>query len=248
LGKFGPCGVGSTPYAGCEMGPTRLVLVEDDDAIVRPLVPLLEREGFDVRRFGAAEEALATLAATGPALVILDIALPGMSGLEACRVIHERGIPVILLTARGELIDRVVGLELGADDYVTKPFSARELAARIRAVLRRGRRSSPTGRLVVGEMEIDTDQREVRVSGQPVTLTRREFDLLALLAGRSPAVVPRDEIMTEVWDTHWFGNTQTLDVHVAQIRRKIEPDPHQRRYLHTVRGVGYQVRDAWAAA
>jgi DNA-binding response OmpR family regulator len=229
------------------MAATRLMLVEDDDAIVRPLVALLEREGFDVQRFAAAEEALMAVPVAGPDLVILDIALPGMSGLEACRVVHDRGIPVILLTARGEPIDRIIGLELGADDYVTKPFSARELAARVRAVLRRGARTPRGSRTIVGELEVDADLREVHVAGHPVTLTRREFDLLALLATRSPAVVPREEIMTEVWDAHWFGSTQTLDVHVAQIRRKIEPDPHQPRFLHTVRGVGYQVRDVWAA-
>jgi DNA-binding response OmpR family regulator len=230
------------------MAEIRLMLVEDDDSIVRPLTPLLEREGFGVQRFGAAEEALAALASARPDLVILDIGLPGISGLDACRIVHERGVPVILLTARGEPLDRIIGLELGADDYVVKPFSARELAARIRAVLRRGRRAQQAPRVTVGELEIDTEARQVRLASHPVALTRREFDLLALLAARSPAVVPREEIMTEIWDAHWFGSTATLDVHVAQIRRKIEPDPHQPRYLHTVRGVGYQVRDAWAAA
>jgi DNA-binding response OmpR family regulator len=229
------------------MAVTRLMLVEDDDAIVRPLSAMLEREGFHVQRFAAAEDALTALPTAGPDLVIMDIGLPGMSGLEACRVIHDRGIPVIMLTARGEPIDRIIGLELGADDYVTKPFSARELAARVRAVLRRGARVPRDSRMTVGDLEVNADLREVRVAGSPVRLTRREFDLLALLAARSPAVVPREEIMTEVWDVHWFGSTQTLDVHVAQIRRKIEPDPHQPRFLHTVRGVGYQVKDACAA-
>jgi DNA-binding response OmpR family regulator len=227
---------------------TRLMLVEDDDAIVRPLVTLLERDGFEVERFVTAEEALSAVPTARPDLVILDIALPGMSGLEACRILHERGVPVILLTARGEPVDRVVGLELGADDYVTKPFSAHELAARVRAVLRRGRRSSRSDRMTVGDLEVNPDLREVHVSGQLVSLTRREFDLLAFLAARSPAVVARDEIMTEVWDAHWFGSTDTLDVHISQIRRKIEPDPHRPRYLHTARGFGYQLRDACAAA
>src|SRR5439155_22113337 len=129
-----------------------------------------------------------------PDLVILDIALPGMSGLEACRILHERGVPVILLTARGEPVDRILGLEVGADDYVRKPFSARELEARVRAVLRRGRRSSGNDRVTVGDLEVRPDLREVRVSGRLVSLTRREFDLLAFLAARSPAVVAREEI------------------------------------------------------
>ncbi|HEX9236454.1 MAG TPA: response regulator transcription factor [Actinomycetota bacterium] len=225
----------------------RLMLVEDDDAIVDPLVRMLVREGFSVTRHATAEDAIAALPAGGPDLVILDIALPGMSGLDACRVMHEKGFPVILLTARGEPVDRIIGLELGADDYVTKPFSARELAARVRAVLRRGRGPSPDRIQSVGALEVNPSVREVRVEGRLVQLTRREFDLLAFLASRSPAVVPREEIMTEVWDAHWFGGTETLDVHVGQVRRKIEPDPHQPRYLHTVRGVGYQLRDAWAA-
>jgi DNA-binding response OmpR family regulator len=224
------------------------MLVEDDDSIVRPLMPLLESEGFAVQRFEAAEEALDSLPTTRPDLVILDIGLPGMSGLEACRIVHQRGLPVILLTARGQPVDRIIGLELGADDYVAKPFSARELAARVRAVLRRGRGASQPRRWVVGDLQIDADVRQVTVGGRPVTLTRREFDLLALLAARSPTVASREEIMTEVWDAHWFGSTATLDVHVGQIRQKIEPDRHHPRYLHTVRGVGYQLRDAWAAA
>jgi DNA-binding response OmpR family regulator len=223
------------------------MLVEDDDAIVLPLMSLLERDGFDVTRFVTAEEALSHVPTDAPDLVILDIALPGMSGLEACRILHERGVPVILLTARGEPIDRIVGLEMGADDYVTKPFSARELAARVRAVLRRGKRAPGRSRMTVGELLIDPDLREVRVSGKLVSLTRREFELLAFLAARSPSVVAREEIMTEVWDAHWFGGTETLDVHVSAIRRKVEADPRRPRYLHTARGFGYQVRDACAA-
>jgi DNA-binding response OmpR family regulator len=230
------------------MATARLMLVEDDDSIVRPLTPLLQSEGFVVERFEAAEEALEALPNSKPDLVILDIGLPGISGLEACRIVHERGVPVILLTARGQPVDRIIGLELGADDYVAKPFSARELAARVRAVLRRGSGANQPGPVVVGGLEVDTAVRQVRIGGTPVTLTRREFDLLALLAARSPAVVSREEIMTEVWDAHWYGSTATLDVHVGQIRRKIEPDPRHPRYLHTVRGVGYQVRDTWADA
>jgi DNA-binding response OmpR family regulator len=225
----------------------RLILVEDDDAIVRPLVGALERDGFAVDRFESAEEAVAAVPDTGPDLVIMDIGLPGMDGLEGCRVINQRwGIPVIVLTARGDPVDRILGLELGADDYMTKPFSSRELIARIRAVLRRGRRRSHS-LIRIGELEVAPQVREVRVSGRLVALTRKEFDVLAYLADQSPGVVPRDELMTELWDAHWVGPTDTLDVHVAHLRRKIEADPSRSRYLHTVRGVGYQVKDTWPA-
>jgi two-component system response regulator RegX3 len=233
------------------VGTAKLVLVEDDDDIVRPLLAALVREGFTVERLVTAEEGLAAIPEFHPDLVILDIGLPGMSGLDACKVIRERwGLPIIMLTARGDTLDRVLALELGADDYVAKPFSARELMARIRAVLRRvGWRDASPHVISVGELQVDTGRREVRVSGVNTTaLTPREFDLLAYLAARSPAVVSRSEIMSRVWDTHWDGPTQTLDVHVAQVRSKIEPDPRRPRFLHTARGVGYQVKDECAAA
>ena len=227
-----------------------LMLVEDEDAIVRPLSAALGREGFRVERYVTAEDALAALPDSIPDVIVLDIGLPGMSGFDLCRIVRERwSIPVVMLTARGETIDRVLALELGADDYLTKPFSSRELAARIRALLRRaGWRRDASRAIVVGDLLVDPGHREVKAAGQTVALTPREFDLLAHLADHSPAVVRRDDIMREVWDAHWEGPTQTLDVHVAQLRRKIEPDPHRPRYLHTVRGVGYQVRDACAAA
>ena len=232
------------------MTTIRLMLVEDEDEIVRPLVAALAREGFEVDRYVTAEEALEAIPERSPAVVILDVALPGMSGLDACRIVRERwGVPVIMLTARGELEDRLLGLELGAADYVPKPFSSRELVARIRAILRRVRWGAEgEAPLEFGDLRIDRARRRVAVSGSPVPLAPREFDLLAYLAVRSPSVVRRDELIHEVWDAHWDGPTQTLDVHVAQLRRKIEPDPRHPRYLHTVRGVGYQVRDACAAA
>jgi DNA-binding response OmpR family regulator len=172
-----------------------------------------------------------------------------MSGLDACNIIKGQwAIPVIILTARGESPDRVLGLEIGADDYVAKPFSSRELVARIRAVLRRiGWREDVADRIVVGELEVDTGRRVVRVGGHEApALTQKEFDLLAHLAARSPAVVTRSELMSRVWDLHWHGTTQTLEVHVAKVRGKIETDPRHPRFLHTTRGVGYQVRDACA--
>jgi DNA-binding response OmpR family regulator len=237
------------------VGEIRLMLVEDEDAIVRPLTSALSREGFRIERFATAEEALEVLQEPSgkegplPDVIVLDIGLPGMSGLELCRIVRENWpIPVVMLTARGETIDRVLGLELGADDYLTKPFSSRELVSRIRALLRRAawrkERSSP---LVIGDLRVDEGRREVKVGTSEVALTPREFDLLAYLATRSPAVVRRDELMREVWDAHWDGSTQTLDVHVATLRGKIEPNPHRPRFVHTVRGVGYQVRDGCAA-
>ena len=225
----------------------RLVLVEDEDAIVRPLVSALERERFEVRRFVRAEDAIDRLPSLDADLVIMDITLPGMSGIRACELLRKRSpIPVLMLTARGQESDRLAGFNAGADDYLPKPFSVHELIARIRAILRRTQRAEaqPEVLIVVGDLELDPGRREVTSGGRRVELAPREFDLLAYLLRRSPEVVSRNELIAEVWDPHWSGPTKTLDVHVAQIRRKIEPDPSHPRYLHTVRGVGYQARDA----
>ena len=225
----------------------RLVLVEDEDAIVRPLVSALERERFEVRRFVRAEDAIDRLPSLDADLVIMDITLPGMSGIRACELLRKRSpIPVLMLTARGQESDRLAGFNAGADDYLPKPFSVHELIARIRAILRRTQRAEaqPEVLIVVGDLELDPGRREVTSGGRRVELAPREFDLLAYLLRRSPEVVPRNELIAEVWDPHWSGPTKTLDVHVAQIRRKIEPDPSHPRYLHTVRGIGYQARDA----
>jgi DNA-binding response OmpR family regulator len=223
-----------------------LVLVEDEDAIVRPLASALGREGFVVERFVTAEDALQRLPTMDPVAVILDVALPGMSGVEACQIIRRSSdVPIVMLTALGEVPDRVRGLESGADDYLPKPFSSHELAARIRSILRRRGWTDQEGprRLAVGDLVVDLDRRTVVVGERTVELTAREFDVLAHLAERSPAVVRREDLMRAVWDAHWFGSTETLDVHISQLRRKIEPDPRVPRYVHTVRGVGYQVRD-----
>ena len=225
----------------------RLVLVEDEDAIVRPLVSALERERFEVRRFVRAEDAIDRLPSLDADLVIMDITLPGMSGIRACELLRKRSpIPVLMLTARGQESDRLAGFNAGADDYLPKPFSVHELIARIRAILRRTQRAEaqPEVLIVVGDLELDPGRREVTSGGRRVELAPREFDLLAYLLRRSPGVVPRNELIAEVWDPHWSGPTKTLDVHVAQIRRKIETDPSHPRYLHTVRGIGYQARDA----
>jgi DNA-binding response OmpR family regulator len=225
----------------------RLVLVEDEDAIVRPLVSALERERFQVRRFARAEDAIDRLPSLDADLVIMDITLPGMSGIRACELLRKRSpIPVLMLTARGQESDRLAGFNAGADDYLPKPFSVHELIARIRAILRRTQRAEaqPEVRIVVGDLELDPGKREVTSGGRRVELAPREFDLLAYLLGHSPEVVSRNELIAEVWDPHWSGPTKTLDVHVAQVRRKIETDPSHPRYLHTVRGIGYQARDA----
>jgi two-component system, OmpR family, response regulator RegX3 len=231
----------------------RLVLIEDEDAIVRPLMPALAREGFEVRRFSRAEDAIDRLDSLRPDAVILDVGLPGMSGFRACAAIRRRSrVPVLMLTARGSESDRLAGFEAGADDYLPKPFSVHELVARTRAILRRtqnadARAGGPTVDVIeVGDLRMDAARREVRAGHRQVALTPKEFDLLEFLMRRSPQAVPRAELIREVWDAHWSGPTKTLDVHVAQVRRKIEDDPHDPRYLHTVRGVGYQVRDRCA--
>ncbi|MCB1005611.1 MAG: response regulator transcription factor [Acidimicrobiales bacterium] len=218
----------------------RLLLVEDDDAIAGPLVKGLGREGFDVERVGTGEAALAT---DRPDLVLLDLGLPDLDGYEVCRRLRsDSDVPIIVITARGDEVDRVVGLELGADDYVVKPFGFRELVARIRAVTRRAASTNDDGDeddpvLRAGPVEVDTRTRRASVDGEEVTLTRKVFDLLALLARDPGATRTRDEILEEVWDAHWYGPTKTLDVHVASLRKKLG-DP---TLIETVRGVGFRL-------
>jgi two-component system response regulator RegX3 len=215
----------------------RLLLVEDDDAIAEPLTAGLGRHGFQVSRARTGAEALA---APPHDLVLLDLGLPDMDGIDVCRRLRATSaVPIIVITARSEEVDRVLGLELGADDYVVKPFGFRELIARIRAVTRRAR---PTTGSVeepqrLGRLELDRRQRQVRLNGTEVTLTAKEFDLLALLAEDPGAVFARDQILEQVWDLHWFGPTKTLDVHVASLRKKLG-DPG---WIETVRGVGFRL-------
>jgi DNA-binding response OmpR family regulator len=228
----------------------RLVLVEDEDGIARPLAAALGREGFDVHRFARAEDAIDRLDWLSPDLVVLDLGLPGMSGLRACQAIRRRStVPVMILTARGTEEDRLAGFEAGADDYVPKPFTVHELTARIRAILRRTRSASLRAGgepIDVGGLRLNPARRQVSRAGAAVALSPREFDLLEYLMRRSPDVVTRDELIREVWDRHWDRSTKTLDVHVAQLRRKIEKHPDRPRYLHTVRSVGYRVSDGAA--
>ncbi|HVW35106.1 MAG TPA: response regulator transcription factor [Acidimicrobiia bacterium] len=221
----------------------RILIVEDDDAIAEPLAAGLAREGFSVERVATGAAALDAAAAD---LVLLDLGLPDLDGYEVCRRFRAASdVPIIVITARGEEVDRVIGLELGADDYMVKPFGFRELLARIRAVTRRvGRPAEPAaGSRRIGPLEIDRRTRRVTLDGRDVVLTRKEYDLLAFLAADPGAVRTREEIIDEVWDEHWYGPTKTLDVHVASLRRKLG-DP---AWIETVRGVGYRLRSARAA-
>jgi two-component system response regulator RegX3 len=218
----------------------RILVVEDEKSISEPLAEGLGREGFDT-------DVVATLKSArqawqrSPDLILLDVMLPDGDGRDLAREIRrESDVPIIMLTARGEEIDRVVGLELGADDYVVKPFSMRELTARIRAILRRGRSSELRTPIQIGEIRLDPASRTVTKGDQPVELAVKEFDLLQLLMASAGQVLRREQIMDEVWDPHWFGPTKTLDVHVSWLRKKIEDDPAAPRYITTVRGVGFR--------
>lgn len=212
-----------------------VLVVEDDDAIAEPLVRGLVREGYDVDRVATGADALAH---GHTDVVLLDLGLPDLDGYEVCRQLRSRSeVPIIVITARGEEVDRVIGLELGADDYVVKPFGFRELVARIRAVTRRTATRSEPEAVAVGQVEIDLRTRRVRVAGDEVNLTRKEYDLLAMLAADPGAVRTREEILEEVWDPHWYGPTKTLDVHIASLRKKLGDGS----LIETVRGVGFRL-------
>jgi two-component system, OmpR family, response regulator RegX3 len=214
-----------------------VLVVEDEDSIAEPLAEGLRREGFTVTRAATGGEALA---APETDVVLLDLRLPDVDGLDVCRRIRERSnVPIIAVTARGEETDRVVGLELGADDYVVKPFGIRELIARIRAVTRRARGPiGCEGTSRVANLELDPRARRVRLDGRELDLTAKEFDLLAALARDPGAAVSRRRLLEEVWETSWYGSTKTIDVHVAALRRKLG-DPG---WIETVRGVGFRLR------
>jgi two-component system response regulator ResD len=219
------------------------VLVVDDEAIVRDVVVrYLRRDGYETREAATGDEAREILEAESPELVVLDVMLPGIDGLELCRWIRSRSeLPVIMLTARGGETDRIVGLEFGADDYVTKPFSPRELAVRVRNVLRRSRQSPPeTERAVFGEFEIDSAAREVRRDGELLKLTAKEFDLLWFFLSQPRRVFSREQLMDGVWGYTNALDTGTVTVHIRRIREKIEDDPSRPRFLETVWGVGYR--------
>jgi len=220
------------------------VLVVDDEPIVRDVVVrYLKRAGFTTLEAGDGDTARDLIETADPQLVVLDVMLPGTDGLELCRWIRSRSeLPVILLTARGEESDRIVGLELGADDYVTKPFSPRELSARVRTVLRRSSGAATRNeRISFGEVEVDAASRVVTRSGEPVTLTAKEFDLLHFLASHPRQVFSRDQLMDRVWDYATVVDTGTVTVHVRRLREKIEADPAHPVHVKTVWGAGYRL-------
>ena len=228
------------------------ILVVDDDQLMRRSVSIgLRDAGYSTETAGSGEEALAKAREVQPELVLLDIGLPGMDGLETLRALRQSfDAPVIFVTARRRELDEIVGLELGADDYVTKPFDIDVLLARVRAVLRRAAagkgRSSGDGlsNLIVGDLELDRSAHQVTVGGRTVELTPREFQLLAYLASRAGETVPIDDILENVWGAEWVGETQTVYVHIRWLRTKIEKDAARPRRLHTVRGVGYRLTSA----
>jgi two-component system response regulator RegX3 len=225
-------------------GKRTILMVEDEPSITTPLTEALEREGFESAVARTAEEGISLAADLGPELVLLDVTLPDGSGFDVCRELRrDSEVPIIMLTARGEETDRIVGLEVGADDYVVKPFSARELVARIRAVLRRARPAEPPAgdeALEVGDVRLDPARHEVTHSDEPVEVTRKEFEVLRLLMRNAGTVVSREQLIEDVWDANWFGPTKTLDVHVSALRKKLGDDPASPRYVHTVRGVGFR--------
>jgi len=218
-------------------------VVEDEESISAPFAEALRRAGFEAVVTGTAAGALELAESEEPDLVMLDLALPDGDGRDVCRELRRRSdVPIMMLTARGTEMDKIVGLELGADDYVVKPFSAAEVISRIRAVLRR---SAPRDGAIekpirVGEVELDPEARIARLRGAELDLSRKEFDLLAELMRNAGRVVKREDLMSKVWDVNWFGSTKTLDVHVGWLRRKLEDDPAHPAYIETVRGVGFR--------
>jgi two-component system, OmpR family, response regulator RegX3 len=222
-----------------------ILVVEDERSIAEPLLRALRREGFSPVHAPTAASALELAASERPRLVLLDLALPDGDGRDVCRTLRkDSDVPIVMLTARGTETDRIVGLELGADDYVVKPFSSGELVARIRAILRRAEGSAPRAapiHLRVGALEIDEARRVASVESEPADLTRKEFDLLLRLAREPGVVVTRETLMADVWDENWWGSTKTLDVHISSLRRKLGEDPAVPRYIHTSRGVGFRL-------
>jgi DNA-binding response OmpR family regulator len=219
---------------------SRVLLIDDDARLYELLASYLSQNGFEVEGARDGSSGIAALAASSFDAVLLDVMMPGMSGLEACKRIRERSrIPILMLTAKGDETDRVVGLELGADDYIAKPFSPRELLARLRAVLRRSAPETAHERVVVGNVALDLEGREVTVSSQRVELTALEFDLLLALAKRAGRVVPRDSLLSYAGRTDVTVGERTVDVHISHIRQKLGDDPKAPRLIKTVRGVGY---------
>jgi DNA-binding response OmpR family regulator len=233
----------------------RALVVDDEPSLVRAVVGYLVREGFDVQSAADGEQALRIARQDNPDVVVLDLMLPGIDGVEVCRVLRTfSDAYVIMLTARADEVDKLIGLSVGADDYLTKPFSSRELVARIRTMLRRprgpdGNRSSAITTDVGGEpavrrfgaLAVDSQAREVRIDGTPVALTRTEFDVLDALSERPRQAFTRAQLIERVWGADWFGDEHLVDIHIGHVRRKLGDDPQRPRYVLTVRGIGYRM-------
>ena len=222
---------------------SRILIVEDEESFSDPLSYLLEKEGFEVTVAADGNEALSVFERDSADLILLDLMLPGMSGTEVCRQVRQRSnVPVIMLTAKDSEIDKVVGLELGADDYVTKPYSSRELVARVRAVLRRqGEQEEPMSATIgAGPVRMDVERHVVSVDGEQVSLPLKEFELLEMLLRNAGRVLTRGQLIDRVWGSDYVGDTKTLDVHVKRLRSKVEPDPSAPQHIVTVRGLGYK--------
>lgn len=227
---------------------TRILIVEDEESFSEALSYLLGREGFEVGVAETGVRALEEFDRNGADLVLLDLMLPGLSGTEVCRQLRSRStVPIIMLTAKDSEVDKVVGLELGADDYVTKPYSARELVARIRAVLRRNQDGGITIEeshvISVGNVRMDTERHIVTVESKPINFPLKEFELLEFLMRNSGRVLTRMQLIDRVWGSDYVGDTKTLDVHIKRLRAKIESDPANPTHIHTVRGLGYKMED-----
>ncbi len=223
----------------------RILVVEDEETLAEAISFLLSKEGFDVAVAASGPEAVEVFDKSGADLILLDLMLPGLSGTEVCRQIRTKSsVPIIMLTAKDSEIDKVVGLELGADDYVTKPYSSRELIARIRAVLRRGEIQDAGGdesTLEVGPVRMDTDRHVITVNGEQVAIPLKEFELLEFLMRNAGRVLTRVQLIDRVWGSDYVGDTKTLDVHIKRLRAKIEKDPANPEHIQTVRGMGYKM-------
>ena len=223
---------------------TKILIVEDEESVLDPLELLLTKEGFSIETARDGREALEKFAKTNPDLILLDLMLPEISGTEVCRQIRVKSqVPIIMLTAKETEVDKVVGLELGADDYVVKPYSKAELVARIKAVLRRQGSDStnePSGSISAGPVVIDVERHQVSINDQLISLPLKEFELLEFLVRNSGRVLTRTQLIDRIWGSDYFGDTKTLDVHVKRLRAKIEKDPANPVYIQTIRGLGYK--------
>ena len=231
------------------MSDKKILIVEDDRNLLDTLVYNIKKEGYDVITSMDGEEAVQSARKENPDLIILDIMLPKLNGLEVCRILRkEMTVPVLMLTARNEEVDKIIGLEVGADDYMTKPFSMRELIARIRAMLRRAAMTvtqpdSVDKTITIGTLEIDTERHRITVSGKELDLSPKEYDLLVFLAVNKGFVFTREQLLEKVWGYEFAGDTRTVDVHIRWLRQKIESDPSRPEKLLTVRGAGYKLAE-----